>query len=253
MKKIIATSLLLSAALGLTHCSGGSVEHGSLLATNPSNSGQTAPGTNTGTETPGTSDPLAGVDLQGRVDSKDSFNNALTFDFDKIRGEFIIMLPMPSGGNFFSPMGSFSKYPDITFSSLIDSAGRIKFAVRIPVKYILKGSSFLPAASLPNGDALPAMPAGYGELPSLALNFPQSNNTQVTLYLGVNAIGLFTTLPDNVAIPFGFQLAIKNSDKSKTYGFLSYIPKKGTYAPGLFISTIISPAVARILEDYFHL
>lgn len=242
--------LLITAMISLSNCSGGSIQKGSLNLDGGTNNGQSTPNTGGGGTTP---DPLAAVDLQGRVDSKDAFSNALAFDLDKTRGEFIIMLPMPSGFSFYSPVGSFSQYPDITFSTIIDSAGVMKFAVRIPIKYIIKGTSFLPPSKLPNGDPLPAMPAGYGELPSLALNFPQSNNTQVTLYLGVNAIGLYITLPDNAALPFGFQLPIRNADKTKTFGYITYVPKKFTYAPGLFISTIIPPSMARILEDYFHL
>ena len=90
-------------------------------------------------------------------------------------------------------------------------------------------------------------------MPSLALSFPQHNNTQITLYIGINAVGLFVTLPDKVAIPFGFQFPIKNSDKSKTFGYMSYVPKKGDFAPGLFLSTLIPPSMARVLEDYFKL
>ncbi len=197
-------------------------------------------------------DPVSKLDFKGRVESNDSNNKALAFDFDKTKGEFIIMIPMPSGV-LFTPSGSFNNYSDITFSPIIDSAGQMKFAVRIPLKYIIKGAAFLPAARLPNGDLLPAMPAGYGELPSLALSFPQHNNTQITLYLGVNAIGLFVTLPSNVALPFGFTLPIKNTDKSKTFGYLSYVPAKSGFAPGLFVSSLIPPAMARILEDNFHL
>lgn len=197
-------------------------------------------------------DPVSQLDFKGRVESSDGNNNALAFDFDKTRGEFIIMIPMPSG-ILFSPSGTFSRYPDISFSPIIDSSGRMKFAVRVPIKYVIKGASFLPASRLPNGDALPAMPAGYGELPSLGLTFPQQNNTQITLYIGINAVGLFVGLPDIAALPFGFTLPIKNSAKTKTLGFLSYVPKKGTFAPGLFVSSLIPPSMARILEDNFHL
>lgn len=248
MNKFFKILVLTLALAGLTNCSKGSISN-STAAPSLNNGAQN----NGGDGTTSQPDPIDSVDLKGSVDSNDSNNKALTFDFDKTRGEFIVMVPMPSGVSF-TPVGSFSKYPDITFSPILDPlTGKMKFGVRIPVKYILKGAAFLPAASLPNGDALPAMPAGYGELPSLALNFPQHGNTQITLYIGVNAVGLYVTLPDNVAIPFGFQVPIKNSAKTKTYGYLSYVPKKGTYAPGLFVSTLIPPAMARVLEDYFHL
>lgn len=256
MKKITTSLALLLAVVTLTNCSSKGFEASSSAGAGSSTNDQLGGG---GTDGGGdivapTPAPIDSVDLQGKVDGNNSqFGGALSFDFDKKRGEFIVMIPMPSGV-FITPSGSFSKYPDITFSPIIDGAtGKMKFAVRIPVKYIIKGMSTLPASSLPNGDPLPAMPNGQGELPSLGLSFPQNNNTQVSLYIGVNAIGLYVTLPTNAALPIGFTLPIRNKDKSKTYGYLTYVPAKMSYAPGLFVSAIIPPAVSRILEDYFKL
>lgn len=248
MKNVLLPSVLIVTTIFCVNCAKSQYINQASTAT------KTADDTiNTVPSIPGVVlDPVSQLDFKGRVDSADSNNNALAFDFDKTRGEFIIMIPMPSG-ILFSPSGSFSNYPDISFSPIIDSTGRMKFAVRVPIKYVIKGASFLPPSRLPNGDALPAMPAGYGELPSLGLTFPQANNTQITLYIGVNAVGLFVGLPDNAALPFGFTLPIKNSAKTKTLGFLSYVPKKGTFPPGLFVSSLIPPSMARILEDNFHL
>ncbi|MBC7420528.1 MAG: hypothetical protein H7328_07335 [Bdellovibrio sp.] len=257
MKKQIYLSLFFASVLVMSACSQKGFSSASLNSTSQASTSFDS-GNNGGLDNPTNpnqpaADPLTKIDLKGRVDSDNSsYSKALAFDFDKIRGEFIIMVPFPSGV-MFTPAGSFSKYPDITFSPIIDAEGRMKFAVRIPVKYIIKGSGFLPPTSLPNGDALPAMPQGYGELPSLGLNFPAHDNTQVTLYIGVNAVGLFVTLPPKAALPFKFSFPIKNADKSKTFGYLSYVPAKGTYPPGMFVSTIIPPSVSRILEDYFHL
>lgn len=247
------SKLLILSLLVFTSCAPKGFQSAAQLgSTNPSGN-QDLSSPDNGSDSPVTNNPLDNVDLKGHVESNDStYKNALAFDFDKVRGEFIIMLPMPSGV-LFTPTGSFSKYPDISFSPIIDATGRLKFAVRIPIKYIIRGVNLLPAASLPNGDPLPAMPQGYGELPSLALNFPQHNNTQISLYMGVNAVGLYVTLPPKAALPFGFTLPVKNADKTKTFGYLSYVPAKGTYPPGLFVSTIIPANMSRILEDYFHL
>ncbi len=255
MKKATSTLVLLFAAVALTNCSPKGFQSLSSLSDSGSNTQQ-------GADTPGGSgaggtnaaDAVAKLDLQGAVDSNNSsFGKALTFDFDKVRGEFIVMVPMPSGVILTLPGGTFSKYPDITFSPMFDAQGRMKFAVRIPLKYIIKGVQTIPVASLPNGDPLPAMPQGYQELPSLGLSFPQHDNTQISLYIGVNAVGLFITLPTNAALPIGFTLPIKNKDKTKTFGYLTYVPAKGNFAPGLFVSSIIPASVSRILEDYFKL
>lgn len=258
MKNKIVFATCVLAILTLTNCSPKAFQSGSS-STNSSNNNfgndAEAPAS-PGATTP---DAISKLDLKGTVDSTNptlgsGMNGAVAFDFDKVRGEFIVMLPFPGGIMFTPPPGTFSKYPDITFQTMFDAEGRAKLAIRIPIKYVLKGVNMLPAAKLPNGDPLPAMPAGYGELPSLAMSFPQQNNTQITLYIGVNAIGLFATLPDKFAqIPIGFSLPIKNADKSKTFGYLTFVPAKGTYEPGLFLSTLIPPSVARLLEDYFHL
>ncbi len=247
VKTILKISILITTTIFCTNCAKNEYINQALTASKTNGATTTSPDT-TGLPV----DPIAHLDFKGRVESSDSTNDALAFDFDKTRGEFIIMIPMPSG-ILFSPSGSFSMYPDITFSPLIDSSGRMKFAVRVPIKYVIKGATSLPPSRLPNGDDLPAMPAGYRELPSLGLSFPQQNNTQITLYIGVNAVGLFVSLPNNTALPFGFTLPIKNSDKTRTLGFLSYVPKKGTFTPGLFVSSLVPPNMARILEDYFHL
>ena len=164
------------------------------------------------------------------------------------------MIPMPNG-LIFSPTGSFVNNPDIRFSPMFDSTGRMKLAVRVPVKYILRGVTEINPTRLPSGEALPAMPAGKDELPSLALQFPQNNNIQLNLYIGINALALYMSLPSSssLPVPFNITFPIKNKAKTVTSGYLTYVTAKNGYASGIFVSTIIPPSVARILEDHFHL
>lgn len=209
-------------------------------------SGQVAP-------TPGQN--IDQVDMKSLVDdsqNKMGFNGMVAFDLDKTRGEFIVLIPLPSGF-VFTPSGAFNKYPDITFSPVFDASGKMKLAVRVPVKYVLRGVNFIPAARLPNGDPLPAMPAGQGELPALAISFPQQNNTQISIYIGINALGAFITLPQSAALPLpvNITLPLKNRDKSRTFGYLTYVNAKNGYPPGLFVATGVPASFARILEDYF--
>jgi hypothetical protein len=249
--KIILATLLMSSFFG---CSKGFQAQSSNSTTSDGANG--SQGTNPGIPAAA---PIDSVQMKSRVDDTNNqtgFHGALTFDFDKVRGEFIVMIPMPSTV-MFTPSGSISsKYPDITIGSLFDpTTGKMKMAVRIPVKYIIKGIQFVAPSKLPNGDPLPAMPAGVGELPALGLTFPAQNNTQVTLYIGINAIGLFMSLPDKASIPIPFNLTfpLKSQDKSRTFGFLTYVAAKGMHQSGLFISTGVPPEFARILEDYFKL
>lgn len=238
----------------LTAC-GGSVPE--LKSLDQDGQGQTGLGTdNPDVPTP-TNPSIDSVDMKSRIDdssNKLGFNGALALDIDKTRGEFVIMLPMPSGV-IFTPSGTFNKYPDISFTPVFDGTGKMKMAVRVPIKYILKGITTVPATRLPNGDPLPAMPAGQNELPSLALSFPSNNNTKINLYIGLSAFGLFMTLPDKAAlpIPINITVPIKNADKSKTFGYLTYVNAKSGHQPGLFMSGVVPPEFARILEDHFGL
>ena len=245
---------LLSLVTLLTACGGNSPELLSKVE-----QGQSGQGSTETPETPTTpSNPsIDSVDMKSRVDdssNKMGFNGALAIDIDKSRGEFVIMLPMPSGV-VFTPSGTFNKYPDISFTPVFDGTGKMKMAVRVPIKYVLKGITTVPATRLPNGDPLPAMPAGQSELPALALTFPSHNDTKINLYIGISAFGLYMTLPDKAALPLpiNITLPIKNADKSKTYGYLTYVNAKNGHQPGLFISGAVPPEFARILEDHFGL
>jgi hypothetical protein len=251
IQKILTLTLVI---LSVFSCSKGLQSQYSTAAAGTNGS----QGTTTNPSTPTTA-AIDTVQMKSRIEDTNNqtgFHGALTFDFDKTRGEFIVMIPMPSTV-MFTPTGSISnQYPDITIGSLFDpTTGKMKVAVRIPVKYIIKGLQFAAPSKLPNGDPLPAMPAGVGELPALGLTFPAQNNTQITLYIGINAIGLFVSLPDKASLPIPFNITfpLKNQDKTRTFGFLTYVAAKATYSSGLFISTGVPPEFARILEDYFHL
>lgn len=258
MKLKITSSLLLVSLL--TACGGTTPELASGILKNEQ--GQQGQNT-TNPDNPDASLPVSphidSVDMKSRVDDSSNkmgmgFNGSLAFDIDKTRGEFVIMLPMPQGV-VFTPSGTFSKYPDISFTPMFDGTGKMKMAVRVPIKYILKGITTVSPTRLPNGDPLPAMPAGQSELPSLALSFPSHNNTKINLYIGTSAVGLFMTLPDKAALPLPINITVplKNSDKTRTFGYLTYVNAKNGYQPGLFISTAVPPEFARILEDHFGL
>jgi hypothetical protein len=225
------------------------------------NQGSSSTNTSSGTGDNGTASTPApnidSLDITGKVQDGSGllgFNGALAFDFDKTNGVFIIMVPLPTG-LIFNPSGAFTQYPDIKFGPIFDSTGKMKMAIRVPLKYVLKGLSTVNPAKLPSGEDLPSMPAGKNELPSLALQFPQSNNMQLHLYIGINALAVYLTLPSQASfpLPFNITLPLKNKDKSLTTGYLTYVTAKGSYASGLFVSTIIPASVARVLEDYFHL
>ncbi len=258
-RNLILTTVLVSLIIATfaTGCSPKAFQSQTNLSSSTENTSSGA-GDNGTPETPTTPGPnISSIDLSGKGQDGSGvlgFNGALALEFDKTNGVFIIMVPLPAG-LIFNPTGAFTQYPDIKFGPIFDSTGKMKMAIRVPIKYVLKGLSMINAAKLPSGEDLPSMPAGKNELPSLALQFPQNNNIQLHLYIGINALAVYMTLPSQVSlpIPFNITLPLKNKDKTLTSGYLTYVSAKGSYPSGLFVSTIIPAAVARVLEDYFHL
>lgn len=199
------------------------------------------------------------LDLKGRLEDSTGFlgfNGNLTFDFDKNKGQFIIMIPQP-GGMYLNSSGSVPNHSDITYGPVFDATtGRLKTAVRVPIKYVIKGSAVANPSKLPNGENLPEMPAGMNELPSFAITFPANSKIKMNIYIGVNALAVYLSLPPEATIPLlpmNISIPVKNKDKSQTFGYLTYVIAKNGSPPGLFISSIIPASAARVLEDYFHL
>lgn len=251
MKKIYSLVLLVP-IMTLMSCAKGQLESQSNLSS--------LTGGNTGSSItpPTTATPdISSLDLKGQVVDGSNVlgsNGSLALDFDKTKGEFIIMVPMPSG-MIFGATGSFSQHSDIRFSPVYDATGKMKMAVRVPVHYVIKGLNTVQPTTLPSGEALPAMPAGLNELPSLGLSFPLQNNVKLHLYVGVNALGLFMTIPQDThfQLPINITVPVKTKDKSKTLGYVTYVSPKNNFEGGLFVSTTIPATVARVLEDYFKL
>lgn len=249
MKNRYTLGLLATLSMLSFSCSKGQFATSSSTPTCVENCGlDTGGGSNGGSSSPDFSQ------LDGNIASnKAEYNNFLSLSFDKIKGEFIVAIPLPEGFFPFT-QGNITGLPGARYSTIIGADGKAKLAVRIPAEYVLKGVKFLPPAKLPNGDDLPAMPAGKGELPGLAMEIPtNSSKSKVYLYVGVNAVGLFVTLPESVKIPIGFTFPIRNKDRSRTLGYFTYVPYKVVYPAGLFVSSIIPPELAQALMKYLDL
>lgn len=260
MKKPLLNQLGMWAVLG-------------LIATACSNNGgfQTMPsatpgGDNGQFETPPPSvpapNPIDTVDMKGYVNSANSlfsqYDKVQTLDLDKEAGELIVSMPLGLDSSIVVGGGTVPQLPGVTFYTNIGSDGKTYLVVRVPVRYFLRGVTTIPANRLPNGDPLPKMPAG--EYPSVAfdLNTIGPDGKKVYLFVGVDAIGVFieSTLPScaDLHLPFCvnvFSFDIKNTDKTKVVGSFSIVMPKAPYLGGFFISTVLSPELARILDEYF--
>lgn len=197
--------------------------------------------------------PIQNVDLKGYINGG-NYDETQTFDFDRTRGELIVRIPLGMDPNVFIGSGSLEKLPGVSFYTTMSSDGNYHFVISIPVRYVLRGVTTLPSNRLPNGDPLPMMPAG--ELPSVAFTLNPNSTRKAYLYLGVDAIGLYVesewlTCKAGSPLCVSLSFPVRNQTKSKVVGYFSLLPGKNGATGGAFISSIIPPEIARILDDYF--
>ncbi len=210
-------------------------------------SSTTTDGTNNGSSNPGNQSPSWDqVDMDGYPTSMD-FAGQLVIQVDKKNQALLLILPIPSF--VFLPFVSKLEIPEVEgafFTSYKNSKGDKQLAISIPLKTVIKGAAFLPNQRLPNGDALPYVPAG--ELPGFAIAFPQNPNYRVYLYIGVNIAAAFVELPD-ISVPISGVFPVKNSSKTKEVGAIGYIAPKVNYNGGLFLAAQIPDRMAVIIDD----
>lgn len=234
----------------LSGCSGGLSADGGATAVGGGNQGQ---GTNPGTGG-GTTQPIDNIDMKGYVDGGD-YDQTKTFDLDKTTGHLLVNLPLGLDSSIILGSGSVPSLQGVSFTTVIGADGRTYIQFRIPISYVLRGVNTLPANRLPNGDPLPMMPAG--EYPSTAFAIDTHTNElrKVYLYIGVDAIGIFVESKwlscQGLPICINPTFPIKNTARTKVVGYLSLIMAKGQSSGGFFISTVLPPDLARILDEYF--
>ncbi len=127
----------------------------------------------------------------------------------------------------------------------MNADGSSSLVLRLPLAKLLRGVDTLPSSRLPNGDALPAIPEG--ELPSVGLSFKNSN-LKGALYLSPTVVGLFVNTKFDPYIKL--TLPIRDEARTRTYGYFTSIPAKGTYDGGFFLSIALPDDLARAIDDW---
>jgi hypothetical protein len=245
MKKLIY--ILMIASVGLTGCNGKSGFQsldGALTGSQDSNS---QGGGDTGGNGGGTTADWNKVEMDGYSQGLDS-KGKLVIQIDKANQALILILPLPSF--LFLPFTSANvDIPDLEgayFTSYQTASGDRQLAVSVPLKHVIKGAEFGDSQRLPNGDALPFIPAG--ELPGFSINFPQQPKYQVHVYVGVNVVAAFVELPD-LGLPIGGTAKVKNKDKTKEVGAIGYIPVKGNFNGGLYLTAQLPNDLAITIDE----
>lgn len=187
----------------------------------------------------------ASVELSGFI-SSGQFSKLQTVDIDRIQKLLLLRLPLGPNPYILSIQGVIPEYPDIQFSTEQDTAGLSYLTLKVPLKYVLRGVTDVNPAKLPNGDALPSIPAG--ELPRLAFTINTQNNVKLYVYLGVDVVGLYVESPWDPTVKISS--AILNKDKTATIGWFHMLPAKSGYQGGFFLSFILPGSLAVVLDKY---
>lgn len=181
--------------------------------------------------------------------SSHTFNGFQVVDIDRVKKELVLRLPLGQNPYFLINAGNFSKLPGVTFQTELSRDGNASLALRIPLKYLLRGVNSLNPSRLPNGDPLPFAP--QSELPSLALSLDAKGGTGkigLNLYLGVDFVGIFVETPFNPG--FGISVPIKNQARTQVLGYFSLIAAKQDFQGGFFLSYQLPPQLAAAIEKY---
>lgn len=175
------------------------------------------------------------------------FDKTQVVRIDKAAKELIVRLPMSSnpyldGVIFELPI---ERLPGsrLTLDPLPNGGSAL--ALRIPLSYVLDGVKFLPPSRLPNGDPLPAIPAG--ELPATAIRLTQNKDIKATIYLGPTVVGIYVNTPFDPYMRVSFP--VRNESRTRTLGYFSTIPAKSGYEGGFFVSISLPDDIARIIDD----
>lgn len=247
MKSNFKSLILVAAMMALPACAPSN--------DSPSSSGQDGFNYQPGIDDPAKKELLEKVEFDGVIEESTASitgtNGKTSLLFDKNRMLLIVLMPLPSNVMMYMPPTPIGGKGDIIASTEFDEEGNLRVRVEIPIKYVLGGINLTENAKLPSGEKLPPTPAGSGELPALRLEFPSH---RLYLYIGVNALAVYITLPSDIVPGWLPNITAKIKNKQKDIvGYLTYVSPKFGYAPGLFLGTRVPPKYAKFLEDYLGL
>jgi hypothetical protein len=189
------------------------------------------------------------VDLQGvssgTVPGQVS-NGSLVIYIDKVNQAVTFVLPIP----ILIPIFTDIEIPDLP-GAVITTHTSGSLAVRIPLKYLVKGGVFMPNERLPNGDPLPYVPSG--ELPGFAIQFPQMPSYRIHLYIGTSVAAVFAELP-KFPVPNFFNarhvvVPVKNRANTKVIGAVGYVFKKDEYPGGAYVAGQLPAELAAVIDE----
>lgn len=115
----------------------------------------------------------------------------------------------------------------------------------IPLKYSLKNIPSFPKGVLPSGDPLPG--AVPGPLATKAIALGGRDNVVLHLYFGADTLGIFVETNFDPYAKIQADILNKIQDR---LGVLTFIPAKGGFRPGVYLSMTLPSKLARMLDPF---
>lgn len=256
-RKLHSRLLLISSMIFLVQCSPGGFRPVSSPVSDTTKSGSGSDGSGSTEDAAAKRQKelekiITNADMSGIVDQGvDGSSTVRVIDFDRKNGLYLMRIPMTAFGSVMSLDMTFPEYPGMRlYLEHINSLPYITIA--IPVKYVLRNVTEVPA-KLPNGDRVPLFMAG--EPPSKGILLTPNRERKIYLYLSAEAFGLFAETSFNPLPVQLNELSIAIRDKGGStkpaLGYLTFVPKKGEYNGGFFVSSKIDPKLGKILDEYY--
>ncbi len=193
--------------------------------------------------------------IKGAVDGKvegSGFDGQPIIQVDEANESLVFLLPIPFP-TLLIPVTSFNipQLPGALVYQVTDINGGTSIAVRIPLKYMIKGANLAPYNTLPNGDPLVRMPAGENR--GFVIAFPETPDIKLNLYLATNAAAAFLEIPalklpdEWLRLTLGFP--IKNRTGTQEVGYLALVPNKGTSNAGVYVASRLPTSLAISMDE----
>ncbi len=179
-------------------------------------------------------------------------SGALVIQVDKARQSLVLQLPLPPIFNLAISAMAIPELPGASVEMVVQSDGSRVASVVIPLKYVIKGAMFSDYGKLPNGDAIPYIPAG--EAKGFAISFPQRPKYRMHIYLAVNAAAVFVetpewNLPDQFASVPTIGFPVKNHNKTQINGYFAVVPNRSEFSGGVYVASRIPPKLAIMIDE----
>lgn len=187
----------------------------------------------------------------GKVEGS-SFDGQLLIKIEPETQSLLFLLPIPFP-SLLVPIASFDipQLPGASVFQVSDASGSTSIAVRMPLKYMIKGAALSPYNTLPNGDPLPFMPVGENR--GFAIAFPQTPDIKLNLYVSANAAAAFIEIPalrlpdEWLRLTLGFP--IKNMTGTQVVGYMAFVPNKATFPSGVYVASRLPRDLAILIDE----